>query len=66
MRPPSGDSALPKRRQFGVAAQRQSNEPPRMVVKGTVIIAFVELMQAQGEATPDNPTLQVSLFVIED
>ena len=37
-----------------------------MVVKGTVIVTFVELMQAQGEATPDNPALQVSLFVIED
>ena len=35
-------------------------------MKCSVVVAFMKLMQPQGKATPNYPTLQVGFFVIEN
>jgi hypothetical protein len=37
-----------------------------MIMKCSVVVAFMKPMQPQGKATPNYPTLQVGFFVIEN
>ena len=35
-------------------------------MKCSVVVAFMKLMQPQGKATPNYPTLQVGFFAVEN
>ena len=52
-------------RQFPVTFERQCNEPPRVIVKGSIIVAFMEFMESKTEAAPENPPFQIGFRTLE-
>ncbi len=49
-----------------IASQWDGDEPPRMVMKRSVIITFVKTMYAYGCAKPNDPSLKIRLLVFID
>ncbi len=46
---------------FEVSTKGYRDEPPGVIVEGTVIVAFVEAMQTQGKTEPEYPAFQIGL-----
>jgi hypothetical protein len=49
-----------------VAADGQRDKPPGVVMKCTVVIAFMKTMEAKGIAKPEYPAFEVRLSLFMD
>ena len=49
---------------FQIGIQRKSDKPPGVIMKGAVVVAFMEFVQAQSKAKPQDPSFQIGLPVV--